>query len=193
MTTNVLVLIDIQKEYTTVGRPFYLSGIDKSLDKCRRLLSFARREKWEIAHVQHSNGDAATRFNPNSEYYKFADGFEPLPGERHFVKEDYSCYSSREFAHYMEQLEREASNSKSSPNIYLIGYNTVMCCLSTLEEARRRKQSGVHFVSDASYAKALPPRYSEEDAHAFLVALFEIKKLAEIVSTEKVIEYKYHP
>lgn len=43
---NILVLIDIQKEYVTPGRPFYLSGIEPSLENSRQLLEFARKNDW---------------------------------------------------------------------------------------------------------------------------------------------------
>lgn len=186
MLHNFLVLIDIQKEYTTEGRPFYLNGIEPSLAKCRQLLNFARQEKWNIIHIQHSNGVGATRFDPQTEYYDFVEGFEPLSTEKHFVKHDYSCYSNNEFTNYMLQLEQAAQSKKQTNNIYLIGYNTVMCCLSTLEEARRKKQSGVQLIADATYAKAIG-KYHEQQTHEFMLALIETKKLAPLVFTEKIL------
>jgi hypothetical protein len=36
---QVLVAIDIQKEYTTPGCRFYLKGIKSSLEKARRILA----------------------------------------------------------------------------------------------------------------------------------------------------------
>src|SRR3990167_733977 len=148
--TNVLILIDIQKEYITKGRPFYLQGIEKSLENCRNLLQFARKNKWEIAHVQHSNGEGAARFDSKSEFYDFVPGFEPLATEKHFIKKDFSCYSSVEFSDYMNKITQTPQENK----IYLIGYNSVMCCLSTIEEARRRAHK-ITFIEDASYAKSI--------------------------------------
>ena len=63
MAKNVLILIDIQQEYNTEDRPFYLHGIKPSLENCRRMLQFARDNDWEIIHIQHSNGNEALRFN----------------------------------------------------------------------------------------------------------------------------------
>ncbi len=40
----VLVLIDIQKEYTTPGRAFSLKGIEQSLSNAKRILDFARKQ-----------------------------------------------------------------------------------------------------------------------------------------------------
>lgn len=76
---STLVVIDIQKEYTTVGRAYYLNGIEPSLENCRKLLAFARRQSWNLIHIQHSNGYTAPKFNPTETFFKFVDGLEPLP------------------------------------------------------------------------------------------------------------------
>jgi nicotinamidase-related amidase len=179
MSKNILILIDIQKEYTLPGRPFYLHGIEPSLDNCRKILNFARERKWEIVHVQHSNGIGAPKFDPETECYQFVSGFEPLATEKHFVKNDYSCYSSKDFASYMEEMAAQSNN------IYYIGYNSVMCCLSTAEEARRRKHV-LNYVTDASYAKSLP-NFSEAATHKFMLELYAAKKLVNLVLTTSIV------
>jgi ureidoacrylate peracid hydrolase len=179
---NILVLIDIQKEYVTAGRPFYLSGIEPSLENSRQLLAFARKNDWEIIHIQHSNGEAAERFNPKTEYFDFVNGFNPIDSEKHFVKMDFSCYSSPEFSTYLSEL---FLSKQPTPNIYLIGYNTVMCCLSTLEEARRKKHK-MHLVKDATLAKAIA-NVTEKDMHEIMLGVYAIKGLASLVATEEII------
>lgn|SRR3990167_8700018 len=178
---NILVLIDIQKEYTTEGRPFYLQGIEFSLIKCRELLDFARSNEWEILHVQHSNGHGAVRFNPDSEYFDFVNGFKPKESEKLYIKSDFSCYSNSDFADYIENAVKLDECS-----IYLIGYNSVMCCLSTLEEARRRKHKMV-FVEDASLAKSIED-VGEIDTHKFMVNLYKAKGLATITTFQDVVK-----
>ncbi len=179
---NILVLIDIQKEYVTPGRPFYLSGIEPSLENSRQLLEFARKNDWERIHIQHSNGDAAERFNPQTEYFDFVEGFNPIDSEKHFVKMDFSCYSSPEFSAYLSEL---FTSEQPAPNIYLIGYNTVMCCLSTLEEARRKKHK-MHLVKDATLAKAIAG-VTESDMHQIMLGVYAAKGLASLVTTEEII------
>ena len=182
---NILVLIDIQKEYVTPGRPYYLSGIEPSLENSRQLLEFARKNDWERIHIQHSNGNAAERFNPQTEHFDFVDGFSPINSEKHFLKRDFSCYSSPEFSAYVSAL---FTSEEPEPNIYLIGYNTVMCCLSTLEEARRKKHK-MHLVKDATLAKAIAG-VTENDMHQIMLDVYAAKGLASLVATVELIRHK---
>lgn len=181
MKKNILVLIDIQKEYTTPERSYYLSGIEPSLENCRQLLEFARKKHWEIIHIQHSNGETAERFNPKTVFFDFVNGFEPQDSEQHFVKNDFSCYSSVEFSTYIENtlsLHPEAI-------LYLIGYNSIMCCLSTLEEARRKRHK-MHLVKDATYAKAIA-NVGEKELHEIMLGVYAAKNLAQLVETRDLI------
>jgi len=178
---NILVLIDIQKEYITPGRPYYLNGIERSLLNCQELLYHARKNKWEIIHVQHSNGEDAPKFNPTTDFFNFVDGFEPQSHEIHVVKNDFSCYSSKEYATYMS----EAVRINPMLNIYIAGYNSVMCCQSTLEEARRLKHA-LHSIADASLAKSLNGR-SEEECHQYQLDLYTAKGLAKIIFTKDIL------
>ena len=182
MSKNVLVLIDIQKEYTIEGCSFYLEGIAPSLSNCRILLTYARAHGWEIIHVQHSNGDKAMRFNPTTPYFEFVEGFEPAEGEAHYIKQDYSCYSNEAFSEHLQRLYEAPSGI---PNVYLIGYNTVMCCLSTLEEARRKRHSMI-IVQDATLAKAIGV-LDERSTHELMLNVYREKKLATLVNTEAIV------
>lgn len=182
MIRNLLLVIDIQLEYIMKGRPFFLNGIQNSLTNCEKVLALARRKKWEVAHVQHSNGDTAPRFNPTTEFFKFAPGFFPAVNEKHFVKNDFSCYSSDDFSRYMQSLHIPGTEV----NTYIIGYNSVMCCLSTLEEARRRKHK-MFFIEDASLAKSIGDQ-TEVAMHKVMVDVYRAKSLATIITTEKLQE-----
>ena len=182
MSKNILVVIDIQQEYTTPGRPFYLHGFEDSLEHCRQLLSFAREHAWQIIHVQHSNGESAERFNPKMPFFDFVEGFQPMQGEKHDVKNDFSCYSGEVFANAMESIDQMDQAS----NVYLIGYNTIMCCLSTLEEARRKGHK-MHLVTDATYAKAIAG-VDEMSMHNIMLAIFKQKNLATLVTTADVLK-----
>lgn len=181
MKKNMLILIDIQKEYISEERPFYLKGIEPSLERCKQLLLFARLNNWEVVHVQHSNGTESSRFNPKTTFFNFIDGFEPLESELHFVKNDFSCYSNVEFSNYISNFVKENDQQR----IIVCGYNTVMCCLSTLEEAKRKNHK-MELISDASYAKALEG-YSEKETHDFMISLYKAKSLAKIIESKQII------
>jgi nicotinamidase-related amidase len=160
-----------------------LEGIEPSLENCRQLLQHARlnTRDWEVIHIQHSNGKIADCFNPNTEYFQFADDFTPTPTEHHYVKMDYSCYSSPEFSAHLDEIMHTQKQK-----IYMAGYNSVMCCLSTLEEARRRKHEMI-FVGDASLAKAIAP-YTEAQMHEIMLSLYRTKGLAPILQAQAVLE-----
>ncbi len=179
---RVLILIDVQNEYVMENRPFKLNGIEPSLSQCKTLLAYARANAWEVIHIQHSNEGRAgiDRFLPGTTYFDFIEGFHPKQGERHYIKNDFSCYSNEAFSAYINQLQ----TIKPSLEMYIAGYNSVMCCLSTLEEARRRNHA-FHFVHDASLAKALD-ELNEASMHAVMMKLYHQKNLAKLVLTSEV-------
>lgn len=146
MTANsapTIVAIDLQKEYVTQGRPFFLRGIESSLDNCRGIIAEARRRAWTLVHVQHVQDGAA--FNPETPFAGFIEGCQPLATEMVFAKSKLSAYTNPGFGRLMAKL-------KGKP-VHVIGYGSTMCCLSTLVEAHRRGHR-LSFVSDASYARA---------------------------------------
>ena len=56
----LLIAIDIQREYTPVGRPYYINGVEPSVENCRRILSHARDQRWPVAHVRHVQADMSS-------------------------------------------------------------------------------------------------------------------------------------
>lgn len=143
--TPILVAIDIQREYTTEGRPFHIDGIEESLQNCRRMLDHARRQKWIVAHVRHVQGGAV--FNPQSEYSRFVEGFEPRQGEPCFEKSKLSCLSTDGFARLMGGA-LEGRNP-----VRIMGYSGQMCCLSTLVDLFHLGLRAT-YVHDASLSRA---------------------------------------
>jgi ureidoacrylate peracid hydrolase len=140
--TPTVVAIDLQKEYVTPGRPFFLRGVEPSLDNCRAIIAEARRRGWGLAHVRHIQDGSL--FNAETPFAGFIDGCGPLPTERVFTKAKLSCYSTPGFGRLMTKLKGRT--------IYVIGYGSTMCCLSTLVEAHHRGHR-LTFVADASYAR----------------------------------------
>ena len=171
--TPLLVMIDVQREYVTSGRPFFLNHIGPSLENCRRLLAHARSYSWPVAHVRHvQNGHL---FNGALPYSRFVDGFEPKPDEMVFTKGNLSCYSSDEFSRLMRSAQGE--------RIYVAGYNSLMCCLSTIVEGFHRGHR-MTFVSDASLARATK-HADEVEAHLHATDIISI--YADVVRTGDVV------
>ncbi len=130
---KILLLVDIQKEYSTQGRPFYINGIEKSLINAKNLLDYARENDWEIIHVEHIQ-DGET-FSLKSEYSKFVDGFEPRKGEIVYIKNKSSCYTNKYFSQYFEKLKGR--------EVVVIGCSFIDCIPSTIIDGY---QMGNRFV-----------------------------------------------
>ena len=174
----VLIVIDIQKEYITPGRDFYLKGIEPSLANANKVLAFARQQQWHIVHVQHVRKDPQSSvWNRSSGFCDFVPGFEPLANETHILKHQFSCYSAPEFVKYIEEYKNEA--------LYMIGYNTRMCCLSTAVEGYHRGHI-YHVISDATLAKATE-QFSETDMHGHMLAVTD-GVFAKVINTATVLE-----
>jgi ureidoacrylate peracid hydrolase len=141
----LLIAIEIQREHTTLGRPYFMEGTDESLENCRAVLTNAREKNWSIAHVRHEQPGSI--FGQSHAATQFVKGFEPLPHEHLFTKGNFSCYSNPGFEKFMETSRPE--------QVYLIGYSSLMCCLSTIVEGYHRGHE-LSFVTDASLARATP-------------------------------------
>jgi ureidoacrylate peracid hydrolase len=174
MRTPILVNIDIQREYTTPGRPFYLTGIEPSLRNCGLLLLHARDGSWPVIHVRHIQKKGHL-FDEAMEFSRFVEGFEPLPSEPVFTKSNLSCYSDEGFSRMMESAYHD--------QVYIVGYNSLMCCLSTLVDAFHRGHR-LNYVADASLARATRSA-DEQEAHRHATEILSI--YANIVATDEVL------
>ena len=172
---NVLVLIDIQKEYTTKGRPFVIESIASSLENCRKCLDYARKNRWSIAHVRHlQEGEIFNASNPYSEY---VDGFNALHGEAEFVKSNFSCFSSEDFCSFMGQRKND--------RIYIVGYGSTMCCISTIIDGFH-KGFNLTYIHDASAAKK--GLFDESSTHAHATEI--ISTFARVMNTGELIGHR---
>jgi ureidoacrylate peracid hydrolase len=173
--TPILVLIDIQREYTTPGRPFYLRGIEASLATCSVLLQHARSIGWGVVHVRHEQ--EREPFKAGSEFTSFASGFDPADGETVFTKHLLSAFSNDDFASFALRAKAEARP------LILIGYGGTMCCLSTALDGMHR---GVRtrWVYDASLSR--PSQLaSEAGVHRHLTEMMRI--YADVVSSAELL------
>lgn len=83
-------------------------------------------------------------FSKDSPFSDFVENFEPITGESTCLKDNFSSFSSSEFCSLLE-------NNKDA-EIYMIGYGSTMCCLSTIIDGYHRGYKFT-FVADASNAK----------------------------------------
>lgn len=169
----MIVAVEIQREYTTAGRPYYLQQVEQPLGNCRRLFAHARANRWPVIHVrQIGHGHL---FSEHLEFARFVEGFEPLPHESLFTKRISSCYSCDAFNGMMEWARCET--------VYLIGFTSTLSCLATVVEGYHRGHE-FSFVADASLARATA--YADE-ATAHLHATDIIASFAHVVTTERIL------
>lgn len=174
MAKDILVVIDIQKEYSTKGRAFYIENIGETLDKAKKILEFAREKKWEIIHVKHEQDGEI--FNKNLEFTGYIEGFIPLDEECEFIKNNYSCYTNKEFKEFMK---RNIEN-----DIYVMGYSSTMCILSTIIDGYHRKNK-IIYIEDASNAKPEEGATSEE-LHKYMKIV--LSKYCKLIDTESLVK-----
>lgn len=172
----ILVLVDVQKEYTTEGRPFCLETIGPSLENLRKLQAHAREKGWRVVHIRHQQN--SEYFTYHGEFSEFIEGFEPIEGEVVMIKSDFSCFSSPDFQALVDRLRNR--------ELILCGYSATMCCLSTLIDAHHRGYEFT-FVSDATCAKRTK-RFGEQDMKEHVVDI--ASAYAKMATTDEILNRK---
>ena len=170
---TILLFVDLQHEYTALGRAFALQNIEGCLNNCRSLLARARKTKVTIAHFRLLKSD--TFFNPATEFSDWIDEFRPRPNEMVFERNQPSIYSNQAFASFLQQVD--------SPFLILVGLTGEMSCLSTIVDASHRKHK-ITYVADASASSALG-KYSSKSSHQVITEI--ANRYADITTTDKIL------
>lgn len=166
---QLILAVDIQNEYITEGRPFYIPNIQESLNNIEKIFSVARDSNILIWHMQHKQTGSV--FSAASKLCDFIPGFEPKNGELSFVKDMYSCFSSPDFLEKINQFKPD--------EIIVVGYGSSMCCTCTIIDGIHR---GFKFVlaEDATASKNTDHAPSEFMHQS---AINILKQYAKIVSS----------
>jgi nicotinamidase-related amidase len=142
----IVVFVDMQQEYVAAPRLLAISGIDRALDNCRKVLDYARRIGLPVAFVRMLSESAF--FNRATPFARWIEGFEPYRNEMIFERGSPSCYSCESFTALMNQ---------SRGGIVLAGFAGESSCLSTLIDAFHRNH-----LCDASASHALEDVSADE-------------------------------
>lgn len=148
----IVVFVDMQQEYLAQPRLLAISGIDRALDNCRRVLDHSRRVGLPVAFIRMINESAF--FNRATPFVRWIEGFEPYRNEMVFERSSPSCYSSEPFTALVNQ---------SRGGIVLVGFAGESACLSTMIDAFHRNHK-VAYLCDASASHALDD-VSADDIH----------------------------
>jgi nicotinamidase-related amidase len=146
----LVVLVDLQQEYLAKPRLLAISGIERALENCRKVLDHSRRIGMPVAFVR-MIGESVF-FNRATPFVRWIEGFEPARNEMVFERASPSCYSCEPFAALVHQ---------SRGGIVLAGFAGEAACLSTLIDAFHRNHK-VTYLCDASASHALEEMSADE-------------------------------
>ena len=140
---QILVLVDLQQEYTASPRVLALEDTRGALANCRAALAHARAMGLPVAFVRWL--DRTPLFNKATRFSRWIEGFEPHGVDMIFERNRPSCYASADFAEVM---------SGGGGSFVLAGFAGEAACLATAIDAFHRGHS-VTYLTDASASHAL--------------------------------------
>ena len=153
----------------------------KELKKVGKIFSYpwlCPKNGWKIIHVkyyrQYAQGDEL--FSKESSYSGYISEFKPRKNEKEVIKLLYSSFSAPEFE---QELEKHPGSS-----IFIIGYNTPLCVLSTIIEGYHRDYE-MTLLKDASSAKSdgiTPEKERHEILTSVLSSFGKIQTVDEVIA-----------
>ena len=176
-----LVHIDIQKDYFPKGK-MELEGSEQAAEIASGLLSFFRKRKLPVFHIQHvATRAGATFFLPNTPGVEFYPGVKPIDGETVIHKHFPNGFRETDL---LQHLQRE-----NIQQLVVTGMMTHMCVDATTRAATDYGYECL-IAQDACATRALKlgeTVISAPDVHtAFLAALHgtygRVMRASEIVA-----------
>jgi nicotinamidase-related amidase len=171
--TTLFAFVDLQTEYVSEGRAYFLNNAVECLSNCRRLLLEARRLRLPIAHFRRIT--STQFFNKETRFSHWVEEFHPRPNEMVFEREGFSCYENNSFRDFIDHVK--------DPVIILAGLTGEHSCLATAVDAHRRKHNLI-YVSDASTSEAIG-HFTTHDSHTLVTRV--INGFAQVAKTEEVL------
>lgn len=171
--TPLFIFVDLQREYVIDGRAHALSRREPWWSNCIRLLDFARKRGYPVAHFRQLRSEPF--FNRATPFAEWIEEFRPWPHEMVFERSMPSCYANESFAALLDSLSR--------PYFVLAGLTCETNCLATVFDSHHRGHRTV-LVADASMSRALGD-HDEERVHDIATEIASL--LCDVVSTTEVI------
>lgn len=124
-STSVLVLIDVQREYTEGALP--LAGGAEAVKECAHVLAAARAAQAPVFHVAHHGRPGGTLFNPEGPLVQFAADVAPRPGETVVTKGLPNAFAGTALNDMIAATGRKS--------LIVAGFATHMCISATVRAA----------------------------------------------------------
>ena len=121
----VLVLIDLQREYTDGA--LRLSGVDAAVEKAAALLDLARANDVPVIHIVHHTAAGAPVFDPTGPTAEIVPAVAPHAGEPVIVKKLANAFAGTD----LQTVARDSGRSE----MIVAGFMTHNCVSSTVRSA----------------------------------------------------------
>lgn len=171
--TPLFLFVDLQREYVIDGRAHALRHHEPWSGNCLRLLDFARKRGYPIAHFRLLKREPF--FNRATPFAEWIEEFRPWPHEMVFERSMPSCYANESFAALLDSLSR--------PHFVLAGLTCETNCLATVFDAHHRGHRAL-LVVDASASRGLGDR-TEAQVHEVATQIAE--SLCDVATTTEVV------
>ncbi len=193
MRHPALLVIDVQKFYTTPGLRTYIDDCEPVIERINRLIAAFERKRFPVIYIQHmyrADGADAGRmwdytgtrkpssFITGTDIVDYADSLHQIKNRFEIDKHRYSSFKQTE----LDQLLK----SEHIDTVVVTGFMTNFCCETTAREAHDLDYY-VYFLSDATSCPfnlvGVERDRVKEVVHASLAAGFAIIK-----STDEYLE-----
>lgn len=121
----VLVLIDLQREYTDGA--LRLSGVDAAVEKAAALLDLARSNGVPVIHIVHHTAAGAPVFDPTGPTAEIIPAVAPREGEPVIVKKLANAFAGTD----LQTVARDTGRTE----MIVAGFMTHNCVSSTVRSA----------------------------------------------------------
>ena len=121
----VLVLIDLQREYTDGA--LRLSGVDAAVEQAAALLDLARANNVPVIHIVHHTAAGAPVFDPTGPMAEIVPAVAPRDGEPVIVKKLANAFAGTD----LQTVARDSGRSE----MIVVGFMTHNCVSSTVRSA----------------------------------------------------------
>ena len=190
---TALLLIDVQKVYTTQGSPLFVEGHELAIINMNRLVKAYSNAGETIIYVRHQHkkdgSDSGRMFDylgppaelgfvENTKDVDYDPALTVISPALHIVKQRYSCFPGTGLAEILQQ--------KRVDTIVVTGFMTNYCCETTARHAHDLDHF-VDFVMDATGCPDLSKDITQDKIKAIVAASLQ-GGFARVKSTDDVLK-----
>jgi nicotinamidase-related amidase len=190
---TALLLIDVQKVYTTQGSPLFVEGHELAIVNMNRLVKAYSNAGETIIYVRHQHkkdgSDSGRMFDylgppaelgfvENTKDVEYDPALTVISPALHIVKQRYSCFPGTGLAEILQQ--------KRVDTIVVTGFMTNYCCETTARQAHDLDYF-VDFVMDATGCPDLSEDVTQDKIKAIVGASLR-GGFARVQSTDDILK-----